>query len=835
MTDFDIKNNQSTSLEDIDFKDLGLDSDSESDVESEPKSILERPEIIKHDDGMLIDGVLYKEGEEVVIPLKPYFVKPRRGPERSVISDNRVIPDVNPDDDDPEAADIDYAEDGELELEELVGEFDRRQDEGDDVYENTGENIDTGRFKLPPGSMRQRLEKTLIFQEKNVPLYINDDGLLEKAKAFGIPQTEKRLVIKEGVQKVRDLPLAHSEIMEAKYRVVKYKFTPKDVKTGNVIGEEKTVYRLQLVSGDKTSIIETPDVFPKRALEPRKEKPHERIKVPITSSQRLYFVNKLFDDMKNDSHYISYDRKLLRTFKQINWEELNKKMVPENEYINSKFNEWIRRTYINININDLPEFDFLKVVNTPDYDELYINETNPEKLISRLTDEYGIELFAIDGKDLIEKIQQKEEIDGLSSVILTGLRNTVVTTRNMPYFIRDAVSYYINNLPDVKDMKNTWLRNNYDFINLSPKQVDIMYDVFERTELENVKRLYNKHKKDVKDNRYRFEALLSRLSIETYDTYLESEFERFKKDQPDLSFDEFKEQYEKSLEDNFKKFKEMKSSPIDWDSIGIVPIRYIDYFENQYQKWKLTQEDAIEDENLSRKNFDEKYGNSLQDMYEKYAKHLDYNNEKYNFFISIASNENLYKPKLSNKGKELRSQVEKLERKIYENNSDIRDYIIEFSKIHIYFSPYTRIPGHAKYLNKKINSGVVKVENLLELGVYRSFPEFYANNDLSDKMYDYGLELFDKQLSFLQSKYFTNEESDIGLYDADPWVKFGLINSVDTESNVVVCYSDGEFSALNIDDIKKSIKEAGEEEPVNPITGKPYDKQELKRFMKIYG
>lgn len=327
------------------------------------------------------------------------------------------------------------------------------------------------------------------------------------------------------------------------------------------------------------------------------------------------------------------------------------------------------------------------------------------------------------------------------------------------------------------------------------------------------------------------------------------------------------------LQQEFQKFRGREVDQKEFDQLHLIAIS--DEFKELTDKYTRNEELVSE------------YNTLKEDLREKYvrkSKELEEGGLTLNGKV------------LSKDGVKLYEDIVTLEVQIYELHGENNlEYLTKVLEIALFLDPTSRLGKYAEYFRAKIRAENYHVKNLASSTIYHAFPEFFINQNLSDREYILGVkllkrDLFNGVIDFVND-WILQHISSIptisnlvglnkkGWKDWNNWrtyttsvstvcalskrIKKGANLSGDpnnltdyecenTENGVkkctakrepisledtILCYSDGKFVCLSINDVLYALadKKRGETHIANPITGVEYTQDFLDRMELRYG
>lgn len=244
---------------------------------------------------------------------------------------------------------------------------------------------------------------------------------------------------------------------------------------------------------------------------------------------------------------------------------------------------------------------------------------------------------------------------------------------------------------------------------------------------------------------------------------------------------------------------------------------------------------------------------------------------------------------LSEDGAKLHMEIINLENKIYDlHGASNLDYLVKMYEIILFLDPKSRPGKYAKFFRAKILSGNFSVQHLNSSTVYHAFPEFFINQNLSEREFLLGARLLKEDLLkaiveftylwILQHHTSKPTEAALGWKNLKDWSNYtmdvptncassgslrikkdGVFNGQPgddyecqktktgtkctakkepiSEDDAILCYSDRKFVCMSINDILFALadKKKGLKVIKNPITGVPYTEDFLERMENRYG
>lgn len=322
------------------------------------------------------------------------------------------------------------------------------------------------------------------------------------------------------------------------------------------------------------------------------------------------------------------------------------------------------------------------------------------------------------------------------------------------------------------------------------------------------------------------------------------------------------------LQQEFQKFRGTEADQKEFDQLHLISIS--DEFKELSDRYTLNEKLVSEYKALKEE---------LREKYVQKSKELEEGGLTLNGKV------------LSKDGVKLYEDIVTLEGQIYELHGENNlEYLTKFLEIALFLDPTSRLGKHAEYFRAKIRAENYHVKNLASSTIYHAFPEFFINQSLSDREYALGVKLLKKDL-FNGVIDFVNDwilqhlssiptiQTLMGVKnDLSNWRTYvtsvstvcalskrikkdanlsGDPNNLDdyeckvTEGikkcvakrepisleDTILCYSDGKFVCLSINDVLYALadKKRGETHIVNPITGVEYTEDFLDRMELRYG
>jgi len=759
------------------------------------------PYIEQTDDGIIINNKLYKAGEEVSIPIKPYlFTKTKKKAKQKKVAKIPVSIDFDHsriEDDDDNIDGEDYGSDPGDDTEVLdIDETD---------YADYGEYIDDDENITLDKSTS---EYVTIYEEKEKPIHRRSKAV-ELAKIYKIPGKKVVLEPKKYLKEVKDSKLMNA--MDIKYKVKskiikQKKYNPKIKKWEE--GKEKTKYYLVPMRKYDKAVMDKPDILPMKQSN-KIQKPEDKPKRKYVDD---YFNTKFPDIMRTKiiSMLFSAFRKendVHKKFDDIDNTLLDMQMVPIDDYVKKEFENWSYYIYIvsnHKNPGEPKEQSLVLNTEVPDFDKELVKTADPVKIISNLTEKFGTDIFFKNGKELLDIMSDKKktpiDFSQLDDMVFNALSSmnkqqlSFLKKDRMQTFIRDAIKHYTSLMSSSK-IQNDWFRQQYSNIKLTKEEMNSLYDRFKKEQLDDIVSKYNETAKKVFEER---------------------------------------EKYNKNLQSSTK---HKLYSNINWDTLS-----FKKYYDSEYNKWRGLIVNTKETETTLKNKFKDEYEELLKDNYDNYDNAGNLKNLKiYEEYLKIAK---LVDLNLTESGFELAKEIKSLETAIYNKSSETYDYLSEFYKIFVLTDKQTYISKHAKYFKNRLDSGSFKISKLSDITIYQLFPEFFANKYIDDNSYSMGIKLFEDMLQGLLQDFirvnYMKERSTYKQPQKDPWVEYNLlteITQIKPGQDAIICYSEENknFSALSLKDIQSAVNEYDKGgKPKNPYTGEYYDIEVLNKMKNKY-
>lgn len=244
---------------------------------------------------------------------------------------------------------------------------------------------------------------------------------------------------------------------------------------------------------------------------------------------------------------------------------------------------------------------------------------------------------------------------------------------------------------------------------------------------------------------------------------------------------------------------------------------------------------------------------------------------------------------LSAKGMALADEVSMLEEKLYietttSKANDNKSYLSKMCRLLIFLTPDDTIGKYANFFRSKIQAGMYDVSQLDAATQFHMFPEFFTNTDMSDSVFEKGIHEIDlaidaevidfidiyilnnppriREVAFgtnmMWSNYVVSPSKSCGGMRMKIGAKYGGIQDADnydceqeksgkyvckaklepiTDDDLVLCYDEElrKFTCASINDVLYALWDEDQgNEPINPMTDKPYGDEFMKRMRDRY-
>jgi hypothetical protein len=337
--------------------------------------------------------------------------------------------------------------------------------------------------------------------------------------------------------------------------------------------------------------------------------------------------------------------------------------------------------------------------------------------------------------------------------------------------------------------------------------------------------------------------------------------------------------------------------------------------------WMMDEIKKIDPDENSRSQFDTEYLSQLKEIYKSYKENWEKSKKLSEIYLEKRKNlqneifllsqkqdelpqefraaigKTVEGKQLNERGLKLAKNVVQLEKNLYLESMKGKTnigYLYLCLKLLVFLDAEDFVGKHARFLRAKVKSGLFPVETLDRCTFAHIFPEFFANNNLSNADYEKGLKeleivMINQITDFIENwilkrpskkhpdkggiswdklappivstcenqfrvkkggKFQGNDDLDYYQYYDCKEKNVGtkrnpIIESYDCkakvepipENDLVICYDEktGKFTCTSLNDILYALNEETHgKTPINYITKNPYDKKFLKRMRERY-